>query len=527
VFPLVIDPQNPSTLYAVAHGCGVGSGTGVTVYARGGLFKSTDGGGSWNLAGSGLPESAEGVDVQVQNLAIDPQNPGTLYAGGYYGMFKSTNGGADWSPVNSGLPPFETGPSMLVNSIVIDPRQPDTIYAAIGNLSIGKVFKTTNGGASWSDASSGLAEGAWVSSLQIDLQIPTTLYAGTKAGVYKSTDAGTSWAAINSGLTATFISDVAIDPRDPRTLYAATSYGLVKTTDGGMNWSPETGLLGGAAPLAIDPQHASTVFAEGCTAVSICGVIKSTDGGTSWNASSILQDPYDEGITTLAIDPRNSNIVYATKRSDECFGETLRKSVDGGVTWSESRFKDIGVLATCVLALLVDPQNSANLYAAFQDGGVFKSTDAGATWNAANSGLSPDSPFNTVVALAIDPSNPKTLYAVSFSGVFKSNDAGMSWNPSSSGLPDWSSKYGNPGDPLFFARLVVDPQDSTRVYLGIGIGGVERVFQSSDGSASWIDSGLVVSVASWFGGLAISSQGTVYAGSAEGVFRFYAPGTRR
>jgi hypothetical protein len=203
------------------------------------------------------------------------------------------------------------------------------------------------------------------------------------------------------------------------------------------------------------------------------------------------------------------------------------------VSWSGTLFTDMGVSATCLLAVAVDPQNSRNLYAAFQVGGVFKSTDAGATWNAAISGLPPSSyysgnpfysagsPFYSGVALAIDPSNHSTVYTVSFSSVFKSTDGGMSWNPASTGLPDllpdwYLQEY------CFRPRLAVDPQNSARVYLGIAVDGAPHVFQSSDGGASWIDSGLVASgLADWFGGLAISSQRTVYAGSpGQGVFAF-------
>ena len=513
---LVIDPQNPSAIYAV-----------VDHFNDPGelLFKSADGGGSWNPAGSGLPQSHI-------ILAIDPRNPGTLYAGSGQGVFKTVDGGTNWNPVNSGLPTFLTEPYTPVNSVVIDWQQPDTIYAAIGNLSGGRVFKSMNSGGSWSDSSSGLPQTTPIRSLQIDPQLPSTLYAGTNAGVFKSTDGGTSWAAINSGVTATLILDVAIDPRNASTLYAATYNGLVKTTDGGTNWGPANSSLA-LGLLAIDPQNTSTVFAAGCVAdgsgVSSCGVVKSTDGGTSWSVSRIAQDSDSDWITALAIDPQNSNIVYATTQEfDECGLETLHKSVDGGMSWSHSLFKDMGVSAHCVLALVIDPQNSGNLYAAFQYGGVFKSTDAGATWKAANSGLSPGlSPsglYYNAVALAIDPGSPSTVYTASFSGAFKSSDGGMSWNPASAGLPDWSTGL---EDCCFRPRLAVDPQDSARVYLGIVVDGAHHVFQSSDGGASWKDSGfLVVSGGVWFGGLAISSQGpsTVYAGSpGAGVFALSNP----
>lgn len=303
---------------------------------------------------------------------------------------------------------------------------------------------------------------------------------------------------------------------------------MLKTIDEGTNWT-RTG-LSAIYPLAIDPQNTSAVFVAGCIA-SACGVLKSTDGGASGSVSWVANDPDPLSpslISALAIDPRNSNIVYATTQGYDSCTDTLHKSVDGGVSWSDSVFKDNGVSASCVFALVVDPQNSGNLYAAFQNGGVFKSTDGGATWNAANSGLSAGGSSYSAQALAIDPASPRTVYTVSPSGVFKSSDGGMNWNPASAGLPDWSgergiilpslaSEFGN-----VFPKLAIDPQDSARVYLGIGINGVYHVFQSFDGSRSWTDSGFpVMSHCLGVCGLAVRSHGAsaIYAGSSdEGLF---------
>jgi photosystem II stability/assembly factor-like uncharacterized protein len=513
---LAIDPQNPGTLYAVENGYAIAPDT---VIVAGGLFKSMDGGGTWNLLNLGLPPNSS-----IDAVAVNPQNPSTLYVGSIYGIFKSSDGGNDWTPVNSGLPAFANGlpggaAYFLVASLTIDQQQPDTVYVAITNSIGSRVLKTTNGGASWSDAGSGLPENTTVRSLQIDSQIHTTLYAATGAGVFKSTDGAITWTPVNSGLISTVITDLAITPGNSSTLYAATSGELLKTTDGGKNWSAaDSGMAFVGSPLAIDPQNTSTIFAIGCTIANyICGVVKSADGGASWSVSQALPDFGNLWVTTLTVDPRNSNIVYATiQEFDECGEETLYKSVDGGMSWSQSLFSNMGVSAGCILSLAVDPRNTNNLYAAFQRGGVFRSPDAGATWNVANSGLSADD----AEALAIDPGSAGTIYAVSSAGVFRSSNGAISWTPAGSGLPDLS---GSTGDCCFRPRLAVDPQNPALVYLGTPVDGAHHVYQTSDGGASWTDSLAVSGCCGWFGGLAISSHGptTVYAGSpGEGVFVF-------
>ncbi|MBI2323034.1 MAG: hypothetical protein HYU88_13315 [Chloroflexi bacterium] len=156
-------------------------------------------------------------------LAIDPLTPTTLYAGTWgAGMFKSTNGGASWSAVNTGY--LNTG---YIAALAIDPTMPTTLYAG---TRWGEVFKSTDGGASWNPTGliyTGLPE-AYILALATNPTTPTTLYAGTfGAGVFKSTNGGASWSAINTGLTNTYIFALAIDPHTLTTLYAGTNGGGV------------------------------------------------------------------------------------------------------------------------------------------------------------------------------------------------------------------------------------------------------------------------------------------------------------
>src|SRR2546425_1282438 len=121
---LAVDPTSPNTVYA---------GTG------GGVFKSTDGGGSWT--DTGLPAS-------VFALAIDPTSPSTLYAAGVGGLFKSTDGAGSWSPVST-LPDLG-----LILALAIDPASPGTVYAA---TSLPGGFKPTDGWGAGRAGQKGLA----------------------------------------------------------------------------------------------------------------------------------------------------------------------------------------------------------------------------------------------------------------------------------------------------------------------------------------------------------------------------------
>jgi photosystem II stability/assembly factor-like uncharacterized protein len=214
---LVIDPQIPSTIYA---------GTSA------GVFKSTNGGGNWGAINSGL------VVLSVITLAMDPQNPAILYvgttAGSTNGVFKSINSGVNWTPVGTGLP------NGIVNALAIDPQTSSTVYAG---TQFG-LFKSANGGAanSWTPMSVGFTPSLTpsINTLVIDPQIPSTLYAGTGGfGVFKSTNGGATWTASSTGIISSLINQLALDPGRPNVLYAATSSSRVfRTTNAGANWTP-------------------------------------------------------------------------------------------------------------------------------------------------------------------------------------------------------------------------------------------------------------------------------------------------
>jgi beta-propeller repeat-containing protein len=146
--------------------------------------------------------SAEGGEIRQRKPVIYQEVDGTM---------KSTDGGVQATPV--------WGTPFPVNALAIDPESPSIIYSAMAGFG---VYKSTDGGQSWSDASRGLSSQT-VNSLVIDPQNPSTIYVGTNIGISKSTDRGRSWSPINNGLTTSFVRVVALAPTNPSTLYAGTN----------------------------------------------------------------------------------------------------------------------------------------------------------------------------------------------------------------------------------------------------------------------------------------------------------------
>ena len=132
------------------------------------------------------------------------------------------------------------------------------------------------------------------------------IYAATSSGVFKSTDGGANWRAANSGLRAVGIHRLAIAPQEPVALYANVSNGLLKSTDGGTSWNR----ISSVTLLAIDPQDPATLFAAGRQ-----GLEKSTDGGMNWSPAKTglreLPEHFCPGVSSLTIDPQDTRTVYA------------------------------------------------------------------------------------------------------------------------------------------------------------------------------------------------------------------------
>jgi photosystem II stability/assembly factor-like uncharacterized protein len=288
-----------------------------------------------NVWTSGGPPGGGGAET----VAFDPVTPTTIYAGGLpsnRGAFKSLNGGASWTPINNGLniPNF---PLLSVTSMVVDHQNPNVVYA--GTFLAG-VFKSVNGGASWVQ-SNGVAnqpgqipQAVGIGPMAMDPQNPSIVYVGSTNGLFKTTDGGATWSRIETGLTNKFVFSIAIDRQVPSTLYVSVQTDRVfKSDNGGGNWAPmnnglpsQGGVNFGVNALAVDPQNRNIVYAG----LSPGGVAKSTNGGASWVQTS--QAVLSTVVNAVTIDPVNPSTVYAGTNGSGVF-----RTTDGGATWQTFR----------------------------------------------------------------------------------------------------------------------------------------------------------------------------------------------
>ena len=285
-------------------------------------------------------------------LVIAPLPPLTIYAGTGNGLFKSADGGEHW---------LSLGLSVPVTALAIDLQNPDTLYVGTDGNGI---YKSVDGGQNWAALNTGLTNNK-VYALAIDPQMPAILYAGTymgpddpQSGVYKSTDSGENW--VKTGETLTRIYSLAIDPGNTSTLYAGAESGLAKSTDGGAHWV-NTSLFFDSDTivwdLALDPRTADVLYAG----TSTTGVFKSVDGGLTWEPKNTeLTNSY---VGALLLDFASQDTLYA----GNWWGNSdLYKTTNGGETWQTLTIApSIGVT---VNALAMNPAVSPAVYVGTTDG---------------------------------------------------------------------------------------------------------------------------------------------------------------
>ncbi|MGV6860346.1 MAG: VPS10 domain-containing protein [Putridiphycobacter sp.] len=371
-------PSDPNTIYAGA--------------ANGGIFKTTDGGTNWQPIFDDLSYLAIG------DITFDPNNTNTLYVGtgdknfgGHShignGVYKSTDGGTTWN--NSGL--TETG---IVTEVIVDPSNSNTVYAATLGNTFAKsndrgVYKSTDGGATWNNILF-ISDSSGVIDMMMDPSDPNVLYAsgynrlntfqshrvyGPAAKIFKTTDGGNNWTTLGGGLPTTDESRVglAMDLNQPDTIFAiyVSSSNLdikdvYKSTDAGINWTAmnihsagvPTDMMGNFGwyfgEVYINPYDVDNIILAGVD------MYQTLDGGNTWSQNvpnwwtyEVHADKHD----VLFLDA--TSYIIATDGG-------LYKTTNSGTTWSDIE----NIPVTQFYHIAVDPNNFGTYGGGAQDNGT-------------------------------------------------------------------------------------------------------------------------------------------------------------
>jgi photosystem II stability/assembly factor-like uncharacterized protein len=282
-------------------------------------------------------------------------------------------------------------------------------------------------------------------------------FGGVEGGIWKSTNYGTSWVNISDGKipgVADPIGALAVAPSNAKVIYAGTGEadirsdfdtgdGVYRTADAGKTWSyaglRETHMI---AKLAVDPRNSNVVYAASMGHVfkpnPVRGIFKTTDGGKTWRNVLFVND--ETGGIDLVMDPRNANTLYAAmwqaqrvpwKLTSGGPGSALYKTTDGGAHWK--RISTNPGFATGILGKIgvsVAASNPSIVYAIVQayEGGVFRSTDGGATWKRANGDMKLRQRAFYYTAIFVDPSNAQVAYVPEVDGVYKTANGGKAFS---------------------------------------------------------------------------------------------------
>jgi photosystem II stability/assembly factor-like uncharacterized protein len=388
--------------------------------ADGGVFRSNDGGMTWKALFQHQDVASIGA------LAVDPQNPGVVWAGTGEanvrndisfgdGIYKSTDGGAHWS--HTGLEQ-----TFQISKIAIDPHDSNTVLvAAMGNP--------------WAD--------------------------GADRGVYRTTDGGTHWNRVLYVGPGVGIADMAMDPKNPNVVFAAAypfrrtpwgysdggaQAGIYKSADGGVSWHRlsgpglPTGPVGRIG-LAIAPSAPDVVYA---VIGSNDGVLwRSDDAGDHWTLVSKSQevDARPFYFSHLVVDPKNPDHVFALSNE-------LMESMDGGKHFSPIA-KQVHVDHH---AMWIDPDGSGRILDG-NDGGAVLSEDNGRHWT-----LLDNMAIGQLYHVATGP-GPRYLVC----GGLQDNSSwcGTSRSKNSAGVLDRAWFTLNGGDGIF---AIPAPDDENLIY---------------------------------------------------------------
>ncbi len=373
---------------------------------------------SWTSVGPNSSGGGYSGTGRLNCVAFHPSDNNTFWVGSPSGgLWKTTNSGTNWITLT------DDNDALGVSDIAIpsDYVSSSTIYIATGdrdggslwslggsqssdNNSIG-VLKSIDGGSTWN--TTGLtytpSQGKLLSKILVDPDSTSTLYVAGSDGIYKTTDGGTNWANVYSG---EFVIDMEFKPSDPTVIYASTKdywgavYILV-STDSGANWTVSATLATTdyRCDLAVSANDSSYVYSVVATrSGGLKGVYKSTNSGTSFSqvydgtaSNQNLLGWYTDGSggasgqgsydLSIEVSPTDINEIYIA-------GVITHKSINGGTSFAAVNcwtsyyvYNTTGAPVVHADHHMLKYRPSDNTLFECNDGGLYNTTNSGATWN--------------------------------------------------------------------------------------------------------------------------------------------------
>jgi photosystem II stability/assembly factor-like uncharacterized protein len=465
---IVIHPDHPDTLYAcmwqrvrrpdIRNYGGTGCG----------IYRSYNGGDSWTMLSGGLPVNSPsngriGIDISQS----DPNILYAIYADniGYFaGVYKTTNGGNNWTRTSdSDLADMYSSYGWWFGRISIDPTDPDVAYAIGFDL-----YKTSDGGSSWPLISSTVHVDHH--DLVAHAQNPSLVFLGNDGGMYRSYNGGSSWAFLDN-LPITQFYTCEMDYQHPERLYGGTQdNGTNRTYTGGTSdWLNI--YWGDGFYVLVDPTDNNFIYAE----YQYGNFARSTNGGVYFSSamSGISSSDRKNWCTPFVIDPINPQVLY--------YGANrLYKSTNRAVSWQVSSpdmtngNPGTNAVYGTITTISVSPVNNQVIYTGTDDGNVWMTSNGGTSWTNISAAL----PERWVTRVTADPNEDETVY-VTLSGyrydsylphVFRSPDAGATWQDITGNLPDAPAN-----------DIIVDPALDSTLYLATDFG----VYVTRDLGQNW------------------------------------------
>ncbi|QQS35896.1 MAG: T9SS type A sorting domain-containing protein [Ignavibacteriales bacterium] len=477
VCALVIDPDNPNTIYA---GTGEGFFNGDAIRGAG-IFKSVDAGATW----SRLSATDNSDYYYVTDLDYDNTN-NVLYASTRKGLYSSNNGGSSFTTHLSGT----GGSDVHCTDIEIAYTSPVTVYAAFGLFDQSQIWRSTNAGSTF-EFNYGLT-GAGRIELAVSKSNPLVAYAsfmdlstnGTGAMAYTNNGGG-SWSARTvpgpsyagqstyTGSQAWYDNILAVDPDNANNVLAG-GIDNWKSTNSGNNWTQKTNWYSeaGAPPYAHADQH-GLAFAPSNSSIVYLGndggIYRSNNKGETWTSlnNDLFITQFFYGTTA------SSGTIYAGGTQDN---GTLKST--GGTAWNEILGGDGG-------ATEIDFNNPNNIYMEYVNLAFFKTTNGGATFFKAMTGIPTGPNFydgttdrtQFISPFSMDPNDANTIVAGTYR-VWRTQNGASNWSAISTDLTgDGSGQSG-----ATISAVTVAKGNSGVIYAGCSNG---RVQVTTNGGTNW------------------------------------------